>query len=203
MITRAIAALGLVGVVVLLVFAAVRGDDDEPVVAAGSSDSRAPSVTAVREPIPVLREVPELVGNESWYNAEPTTMDEIYAANVVTIVQFWTFGCSNCKATLDNLQALYSDYGDTGLEIVGIHAPEFSYERDPANVEEALPRLGVTWPVTLDQEKRNFHRWQPGRTGYWPRTFVVDSEGNIRFDHIGEGKYQALRDVVEQLLDEA
>ena len=100
---------------------------------------------------------------------------------------------------MPHLQSLYDDYADDGLEIVGIHAPEFSFEKDHDNVVAAMDDLGVVWPVTLDQEKRNFHRWQDGPTGYWPRMYVVDGDRNIRFDHIGEGAYDELGDVVESL----
>ena len=98
---------------------------------------------------------------------------------------------------------MYEGHRDRGLGIAGIHSPEFSYERDVDNVVAAIADLGVDWPVTLDQDKRNFHRWQEGRTGYWPRTYVIDSDGNIRFDHIGEGNYDELREVVEALLADA
>ena len=125
------------------------------------------------------------------------------AENLVTVVQFWTFGCRNCKATLPYLRDLYADYHAAGLEIVGVHAPEFAYEADPDNLAAALIDLDVPWPVALDTDKRNFHRWQPGTTAYWPRVYVIDGTGQVRFDHIGEGKYDELRDTVSRLLAEA
>ncbi len=229
--SRALAAIALGAVVALVAVNVLRSDDAEPVgVSAvappestqptdssdstertgGTEASPAPSTGAEQpspEAPPVIRAVPELTGNESWFNSEgrdpeEIAIEEIYSANQATIVQFWTFGCRNCKATLPHLQALYDDHRDSGLEIVGIHAPEFSFERDPDNVAEAITDLGIEWLVTLDQDKRNFHRWQEGRTGYWPRTYVIDSDGNIRFDHIGEGSYDELRSVVEALLAE-
>lgn len=155
------------------------------------------------EPIPVLGQVPDLRGIEAWMNTNVESLDTIRATNDVVIVQFWTFGCRNCKATLENMRGIYADFAGEGLEIVGVHSPEFSYERDPVNIAQALLDLDITWPIALDSEKENFHRWQPGTTGFWPRTYVIDSEGNVRFDHVGEGKYDELRSVVTQLLDEA
>ena len=93
-------------------------------------------------------------------------------------------------------------YKDQGLEIVGIHSPEFGYEREVANIEQAMVDLGVTWPVVLDTDRRTFREWQ-GRPAYWPRTYVLDKEGRIRFDHIGEGAYEELFQVVDYLLTES
>ncbi len=117
-------------------------------------------------------------------------------------MQFWTFGCYNCKNTLPHLQALYADYGDLGMEIVGVHSPEFDREKDPEAISAAAADLGVTWPIALDTNKRNFFAWQ-GSPAYWPRTFVVDQDGRIRFDRIGEGAYDELERTVATLLSQA
>ena len=121
------------------------------------------------------------------------------------MVQFWTFGCRNCKNTLDALSQLYADFRDHGVEIVGVHSPEFSYEADVDNIIEASADLGVIWPIALDTNKRNFHRWQPGNIGYWPRVYVIDSDNQIRFDRTGDGRAtdEKLHETVEQLLAEA
>ena len=121
------------------------------------------------------------------------------------MVQFWTFGCHNCKNTLNALSRLYADFGDRGVEIVGVHSPEFSYEADVDNIIEAAADLGVTWPIALDTHKRNFHRWQEGPTGYWPRVYVIDADNQIRFDRRGDGAatYQELYETVERLLADA
>lgn len=216
---RVLAAIALVAVIVLLIGAALRNDGepdvvmaaDEPGEAASQPSSSEPAseastTTEAREPIeplPVIRPVPALIDDEQWFNTDHATLEDILDANEVVIIQFWTFSCHNCKATLPHLQALYDDFADDGLEIVGVHAPEFGFEKDPDRVVEAMSDLGVTWPVTLDQDKRSFHAWQPGRTGYWPRLFIVDGDRQIRFDHIGEGKYDEMRAAVEQLLDAA
>ncbi len=153
------------------------------------------------DPPPVLREdAPPLVGIDGWLATDITSLEELKGS--VVVVEFWTFGCYNCKNRIPYTQDLYAKYRDQGMEIVGIHSPEFKYERDVANVEQAMDDLGVTWPVALDTDRRTFREWQ-GRPAYWPRTYVLDKQGRIRFDHIGEGAYEELDQVVGYLLTES
>lgn len=147
---------------------------------------------------PVLRPAPDLVSLDGWIQSGVESLDALEGK--VVVLQFWTFGCRNCKATIPNLQEIYHTFGRDQVEIVGVHAPEFSFEAEETNIVAAAAELGVTWPIALDTEKRNFHAWQEGRTGYWPRTYVIDQDGQIRFDHIGEGKYQELQDIVAALV---
>lgn len=143
---------------------------------------------------------PGLADLDGWLQSDVNSLAEL--GGKVVVVQLWTFGCSNCQATLPNLKALYAQHGsgEGDFEIVGVHAPEFAYEEDPANISAAAAAEGVTWPIALDTRRRNFHDWQPGRSGYWPRTYVLDRQGNIRFDHIGEGAYDELNQTVAALL---
>jgi len=156
-------------------------------------------------PIEVLGEADTLTNLDGWLNTDATSLEEIRATNRLTVVQFWTFGCRNCKNTLDALGQLYTDFRDQGVEIVGVHSPEFSYEADVNNIIEAAADLGVIWPIALDTDKRNFHRWQEGNIGYWPRVYVIDGDNQIRFDRTGDGRatYEKLYETVEQLLTEA
>ncbi len=94
-------------------------------------------------------------------------------------------------------------YRDDGFEIVGVHAPEFAYEADVANIEAAAADLGVTWPIALDPDKRTFHFWQEGPRGHWPRIYLLDRDGHVRYDHIGEGRYDEIDAAVRALLAEA
>ena len=157
------------------------------------------------EPIEVLGEADTLTGLDGWLNTDATSLEEIRAANTLTVVQFWTFGCRNCKNTLEALGQLYADFRGQGVEIVGVHSPEFSYEADVDNIIEAAADLGVIWPIALDTDKRNFHRWQEGNIGYWPRVYVIDGVNQIRFDRTGDGRatYAQLYETVERLLAEA
>ena len=171
-------------------------------------DSARPATTTVAttavapEPIDVLGEADTLTGLDGWLNTDATSLEEIRVANKLTVVQFWTFGCRNCKNTLEALGQLYADFRHEGVEIVGVHSPEFSYEADVDNIIEAAADLGVVWPIALDTNKRNFHRWQEGNIGYWPRVYVIDGDNQIRFDRTGDGRatYAQLHETVERLL---
>ena len=145
----------------------------------------------------VLGPAPALTELDGWLQTEATSFDHFDGQ--VRIVQFWTFGCHNCKATIPHLQAIYERWHDEGLEIIGVHAPEFDYEKDPDAIAAAADDHGVTWPIALDTDKVNFRAWQPGRR-FWPRTFVIDEAGQIRFDHIGEGRYDELEATVAHLI---
>ncbi len=163
------------------------------------------TTTLPPEPIEVLGEADTLTNLDGWLNTDATSLEEIRAANTLTVVQFWTFGCRNCKNTLEALGQLYADFRGQGVEIVGVHSPEFSYEADVDNIIEAAADLGVIWPIALDTDKRNFHRWQEGNLGYWPRVYVIDGVNQIRFDRTGDGRatYAQLYETVERLLAEA
>jgi thiol-disulfide isomerase/thioredoxin len=173
--------------------------------AAETATTAAPTpatTTEAPEPIPVLGTAFTLSKLDGWLNTEATSLEEIRADSKITVVQFWTFGCRNCKNTLDALGELYADFRNQGVEIVGVHSPEFAYEADVDNIIEAAAQLGVTWPIALDTKKYNFHVWQEGPTGYWPRVYVIDSDNQIRFDRRGDSpsKYRELHEIVGRLL---
>ena len=177
----------------------------ETVTSSGVTAAQAATTTTEPlAPIPILGTADTLTGLDGWLNTEATSLEEIRSANTITVVQFWTFGCRNCKNTLDALGQLHADFSDRGVEIVGVHSPEFAYEADVDNIIEAADNLGVIWPIALDTHRRNFHRWQEGPTGYWPRVYVIDSDNQIRFDRRGDSaaKYRELYEIVERLLTE-
>lgn len=157
--------------------------------------------TATAKPGLVLEDkglAPELVGITDWFNSKPLTMEQLRGK--VVIIDFWTFGCYNCRNTRPHVRALYDKYKDQGLEIIGIHAPEFAYEKVPANVRAGAKEQGVTWPVGLDQ---NFKTWGAYKNRYWPAFYFIDAKGHIRYQHFGEGNYEYNEKVVQQLLSEA
>ncbi|WP_419909295.1 redoxin domain-containing protein [Candidatus Poriferisodalis sp.] len=162
----------------------------------------ATTTTQPPEPIPVLGTAFTLSRLDGWLNTDATSLEEIRERNTLTVVQFWTFGCRNCKKTLDALGQLHADFRDRGVEVVGVHSPEFAYEADVDNIVEAAAELGVVWPIALDTTKYNFHHWQEGPTGYWPRVYIIDSENQIRFDRRGDGAhtYRELYATVKRLL---
>ena len=207
--SRVIAALVLVAAGALIGVALAQQADDEPEViaapaaaddgATAADDGAYPSVdvVSVSEP-PLLDKSPEsLTDLDGWLQSDIASLDELEGQ--VVIVQFWTYSCRNCTATIPYLQALYERYQDDGLEIVGVHSPEFDFEKDPANVAEAAEELGVTWPIALDTERTNFREWQ-GRPAYWPRTYVLDERGRVRYNNLGEGAYDQLAETVAWLL---
>ncbi len=171
-----------------------------PLASTAAQPSPAPSPTPVPSgpAIPDGGPHPELRDVDGWLQSDVTSLEELRGR--VVVVQFWTFGCINCKNTLPNLRELYAAHPRSDLEVVGIHAPEFDWEADPAAISAAAADLGVTWPIVLDTRKRTFHHWQEGTRAYWPRTYVLDREGRIRFDHIGEGAYAELNEVVAALI---
>ena len=170
-------------------------------VPATTTTTVAPTTTTTFPTPEVLGEVhPRLVDIDGWLQSEVETLEELRGK--VVVVEFWTFGCYNCKNRIPYTQEMYARYRDQGMEIVGIHSPEFKYEEDVDNIKKALIDLGVTWPVVLDTRRRTFWEWQAGGTAYWPRTYVLDREGRVRFDHIGEGKYRELEQTVAFLLSE-
>jgi len=197
---RVAAITGLVLVGTLIAALVVGSRPSEADLAASTTTTVTGPGTSTTLP-PVLGEAPGLTGIDGWLQSDVSDLSELRGK--VVIVEFWTFGCSNCKATLPYLQDIYARYRDRGLEIVGVHSPEFDYEKDPAAVREAANRLGVTWPIALDTNHESFWAWQRGGTAYWPRTFVIDQEGRIRFDHIGEGAYDELEATVAALLPSA
>ncbi len=183
---RILALIIVVGGVMLLAWTFLARDESRPSL---TETAAAPTPAAVEgEPPPILGPVDSLTGLDGWLNTDAETLEEIRAENRVVVVHFWTLGCSNCKKTLPYLKRLYDDFGDQGLEIVGVHAPEFSYEAELDNITTAIDEHEITWPVALDTDKRNFHRWQEGPTAYWPRAYLIDADGQIRQNERGDGQ---------------
>ncbi len=193
--TRLLAAL--VGIV-LMTAACGSGTSptETPVVPTIDPD---PPTTSPPPPttLPDLGKARELTELDGWLQTDIGSLEELRGK--VVVVEFWTFGCINCKHTLPRLQQLYAEHRGDDFEIVGVHSPEFDYEKDPEAISVAAQELGVTWPIALDTRKKNFFAWQ-GSPAYWPRIYVLDRNGHIRFDHIGEGAYDDLAATVATLL---
>lgn len=185
-------------VVIVLAGATVYlvGRDGEPPTVATLAPTTTTTSAAPAVP-PMLGNALSLEGLDGWLQTDITGLQDLRGQ--VVIVQFWTFGCYNCKNTIPYLQDIYAEHKDAGLEIVGVHAPEFDHEKEPDAILAAARDLGVTWPIALDTDRRNFRAWQ-GSPAYWPRTYVLDQNGLIRFDHVGEGAYDELEQTVAALL---
>lgn len=202
----------LAGLVVLALVGFGGGEDDTTsvdVVAdaatseSATADSTAAPTTSTTEALEVAPENygprKGLVNLDGWRNTDNTSIDDFNGK--VLLVEMWTFGCSNCKARIPHNQALYAATSRDDFDIIGVHAPEFSFEAEIPNIEDAIERLGVTWPVAIDTNKENFRAWQEGGRRFWPRTYVIDQNGDIRYDHIGEGRYEELAQTVQYLID--
>ncbi len=142
-----------------------------------------------------LGPAPELTGITQWFNSEPVTLQQLRGK--VVIVNFWTFDCINCQHTMPYVKALYSKYHSQGLEIVGVHTPELSFEYVPDNVKAAIKDQGISWPVAFDP---NYKTWGAYNNIYWPAFYFLDVNGHIRYTHFGEGNYDVNEKVVQQLL---
>ncbi len=195
---RTRAAIGLAALLGVIVgaFAFAANSDGGSDVVASDNNASAPDPPD----LPDRGLHPPLEDIAGWLQSDVTSLEELQGA--VVAVQFWTFGCSNCKATLPHIQELYQKYHDQGFEIVGVHAPEFDYEADVDNITAAAADLGVTWPIALDPTKHTFRSWQDGSKAFWPRVYLLDRNGHIRYDHIGEGRYDQIDAAVQALLAE-
>ena len=145
-----------------------------------------------------FRKAPELSGIAGYIN---TTPEELKAAmkDKVVLYDIWTYSCINCQRTLPYITAWNDKYADQGLLIIGIHSPEFEFEKDYNNVKIAVEKFGIKYPVVLDNDHQT---WDAFENRYWPRKYIADSEGYIRYDHIGEGGYAETEKIIQQLLEE-
>jgi thiol-disulfide isomerase/thioredoxin len=132
-----------------------------------------------------------------YINTKPISLDDL--KDKVVLVDFWTYSCINCIRTIPYLNEWYDKYSDKGLVIVGIHTPEFEFEKNSDNVKSAVQKFGIKYPVLQDNEKDT---WNEYENRYWPRKYLVDDEGYIRYDHIGEGAYNETEKVIQALLAE-
>jgi thiol-disulfide isomerase/thioredoxin len=139
---------------------------------------------------------PNFVGISRWFNSAPLSISDLRGK--VVLVDFWTYGCYNCVNTLPYVTKLYESYKDKGLVVVGIHTPEFPFERSAGNVQAALKRHGITYPVAQDNDSATWNAW---RNQYWPAQYIVDQHGNIVFSHAGEGQYDVIERTVRRLLN--
>lgn len=141
---------------------------------------------------------PDFRGLENWINGDSITSLEDLRGRVV-LIDFWTYSCINCIRTLPHLQTLYEKYQDEDFVIIGIHAPEFAYEKKIENVKAAVKKYGLTYPIVQDN---NFETWRAFENRYWPAHYVIDKEGFIRHTHFGEGGHAETDAIVARLLQE-
>jgi cytochrome c biogenesis protein CcdA/thiol-disulfide isomerase/thioredoxin len=203
--------LAIVGVAVLMILGVDR-----------KLQTRVPEYTralqALEESAAAQTELDELLGGESrvvestlddfgvapdfqdialWLNSEPLTVEQLRGK--VVVLDFWTYSCINCLRTLPHVKSWYERYRDAGLVVVGVHTPEFAFERESDNVRRAVADLGVEYPVALDND---FGTWNAYLNRYWPAKYFLDRRGHLRFAHFGEGAYEESEQVIRTLLAE-
>jgi thiol-disulfide isomerase/thioredoxin len=139
--------------------------------------------------------LPGFDGAAGWLNSPPLTPDEL--PGKVVLVDFWTYTCINWLRTLGYVRAWWEKYADHGLVVVGVHTPEFPFERDADNVRAAVEEMNVRYPVALDPD---YAVWEAFANHYWPAVYIADSEGQIRYHHFGEGAYDECEETIQQLL---
>lgn len=142
---------------------------------------------------------PELIGGGTWLNSEPLTIEQLNSEGKVVLVDFWTYSCVNCIRTMPYLKAWHEKYADKGLVIIGVHSPEFEFEKLTKNVEAAIDDFAISYPVVQDND---FLIWRAYENRYWPAKYLIDKQGQIRYRHFGEGKYQETESKIQELLGE-
>lgn len=147
----------------------------------------------VRNPV----DAPEIRDIAAWVNSDPLTLQQLRGK--VVLLDFWTYSCINCIRTLPHLQAWYEAYKSDGLVIIGVHSPEFSFEHELPNVQNAVEEYELTYPVALDN---NFSTWRAYSNRYWPASYFIDRDGKVRHTHFGEGDYAENEKVIRALLAE-
>lgn len=141
---------------------------------------------------------PDFTGIDQWLNSPPLTIPQL-RGNVV-LVDFWTYMCGNCLNTLPYVKQWHERYAADGLIVVGVHTPELPAERDPKNVEKAVARYGIAYPVALDPE---YATWRAYKNRYWPALYLIDRQGHVVYRHIGEGDYAETEARIRALLADA
>jgi len=145
-----------------------------------------------------FKTVPDLVGIAHYLNTTPEELSKEMEGKII-LYDIWTYSCINCIRTLPYITAWDDKYSDQGLLIIGVHSPEFEFEKDPKNVQMAMDKYGINYPVVLDNDRET---WKAFENRYWPHKYLVDYEGYIRYDRIGEGGYDETEKIIQELLQE-
>jgi cytochrome c biogenesis protein CcdA/thiol-disulfide isomerase/thioredoxin len=148
--------------------------------------------------LPVEGQLPPLDGLGPWFNSPALSREQLKGK--VVVIDFWTYSCINCLRSIPYVKAWDQRYRKDGLVVIGVHAPEFAFEREPANVARAIKDFGIRYPVALDN---NYAVWGALENNYWPAHYFVDAQGRVRYHHFGEGDYDGSERVIRQLLAEA
>jgi thiol-disulfide isomerase/thioredoxin len=160
----------------------------------------APVAGAQEQPPSIIGSFPlyGLSGATGWINSEPLTAKQLKGK--VVLVDFWDYSCINCIRALPYVRAWAEKYKDSGLVVIGVHTPEFDFEKQMPNVQKAVQKFGITYPVALDS---NYAIWNAFSNQYWPAHYFIDAKGKVRYEHFGEGEYDQSEKWIQELLKEA
>jgi cytochrome c biogenesis protein CcdA/thiol-disulfide isomerase/thioredoxin len=173
---------------------------EEHLVSALGADKPALVPVSAAEPVLVLADegpMPELSGAVGWLNSPPLTTKSLRGK--VVVIDFWTYSCINCLRALPYVEGWSAKYKDAGLVVIGVHTPEFAFEKERSNVEKAVRDLHITYPVAIDSD---YKIWEAFNNQYWPAHYFIDGKGRIRAHHFGEGNYAESERVIQELLKE-
>jgi thiol-disulfide isomerase/thioredoxin len=154
------------------------------------------SETGLVDPLSTVPDV-QLVGIKGWINSPALDLEQLSAEGRVVLLDFWTYTCVNCVRTFPFLSAMHDRYSGYGLTIIGIHSPEFEFEKITANVEQAVVVAGLTYPVALDSDRQT---WAQFNNHFWPTSYLIDADGQVRYRHFGEGGYEETERQIRQAL---
>ncbi|MBR9707234.1 MAG: redoxin domain-containing protein, partial [Candidatus Diapherotrites archaeon] len=138
---------------------------------------------------------PEIKGIKAWFNSDPLTLKSLKGK--VVLVDFWTYTCVNCIRTLPALRNWHKKYAKKGLVIVGVHSPEFGFEKDPENVKAAVKKFGLKYPIAVDSDMKT---WRSFSNMYWPAKYLFNREGKLVYKHFGEGSYSVTEQEIQMAL---
>jgi cytochrome c biogenesis protein CcdA/thiol-disulfide isomerase/thioredoxin len=204
------------GVAVLATAAVIATGFDKTLLAKTSSESVASVEKSVLENVPKVVDyfiskvradspmeegkgaMPSLAGAVQWLNSPELSAESLRGK--VVLVDFWTYDCINCQHTLPYVKDWAKKYEKDGLVVIGVHTPEYGYERIIDNVKDQVKKLGITYPVAIDN---NYAIWRNFDNQYWPAHYLIDANGQVRYSHFGEGRYEAQEQMIQQLLQEA
>ncbi|CAN5570942.1 hypothetical protein BH24ACT22_BH24ACT22_19260 [soil metagenome] len=140
----------------------------------------------------------DITGPTGYVNTEGISLEE-FRGDKVVLLEFWTYTCYNCQNAQPYINGFHDKYGDDGLQVIGVHSPEFGFEKDYNNVAAAVQEAGIQYPVVLDN---NYATWNAYNNLYWPAWYLIDADGFIRYKHFGEGAYEETEKKIQKLLDE-
>ncbi|SAK47543.1 redoxin domain-containing protein [Caballeronia temeraria] len=163
--------------------------------AAFSSTGSAAGVESMQSMQQKGTQAPDFTGIDNWINSAPLDLKQLRGK--VVLVDFWTFDCINCAHTLPHVKDWYSRYRDKGLVVVGVHTPEYTFERDTGNLKKAIARYGIEYPVAQDNR---YATWNAYNNQYWPAFYLIDQNGKIVYAQFGEGSYAKTEDTIRGLL---